>query len=150
MYPLPVLRGHLGAVADQRQAQLLVDFGTLVTAPLTSAIQQIQNVAKYEPGLYAQLRAELTALLDEAGKLEQEINLIPLPITEDTARVVFKKVETLAERAEHLRRRVLDASRVGVEQKQLRTVIWSVTIGALAVGLGWGMFTLAKKKRRRR
>lgn len=150
MYPLPVLRGQLGAIADQRQAQLLVDFGVAVTAPLTAAIQQIQNVAKYEPDLYGQLSAELTKLLDAAGRLEQEINQIPLPVTEDTVRVVYKKVELLGEQADSLRRRVLDASRAGVEQKQLRTAVWSVSIGMLTVGLGWLLYRRAAKRKRRR
>lgn len=150
MYPLPVLRGHLGAVADQRQAQLLVDFGVQVQTPLTASIQQIQNVAKYEPSLYDQLRVELTKLLDEGGKLEQEINQIPLPVSEDTARVVYKKVEMLGARAESLRLRVLDAARVGVEQKTLRTAVWSVSIGMLTVGLGWFLYRRAAKQKRRR
>lgn len=150
MYPLPILRGNLGAVADQRQAQLLVDFGMQVQAPLTAAIQQIQNVAKYEPALYGTLSAELTKLLDSAGKLEHEINQIPLPVTEDTARVVYKKVETLASQADSLRRRVLEAARVGVEQKTLRTAVWSVSIGMLTVGLGWLLYRRAAKRKRRR
>lgn len=150
MFPLPMLRGQLGALADQRQAQLLVDFGVQVQTPLTAAIQQIQNVAKYEPDLYDGLRTELTLLLDSAGKLEQEINLIPVPVTEDTTRVVYKKVEILATQADSLRRRVLDAARAGVEQKTLRTAVWSVSIGMLTVGLGWLFYRRATKHRRRR
>lgn len=129
---------------------MLVDFGMQVQAPLTAAIQQIQNVAKYEPALYGTLSAELTKLLDSAGKLEHEINQIPLPVTEDTARVVYKKVETLASQADSLRRRVLEAARVGVEQKTLRTAVWSVSIGMLTVGLGWLLYRRAAKRKRRR
>lgn len=150
MFSLPVTRFDLGALTDQRQAQLLVDFGVQIQAPQTSTIQQIQNVAKYEPGLYEPLRAELTKQLEASGKLEQEINLLPLPVSEDTARVLYKRIEVLAEQVESLRRRVLDASRAGVEQKQLRTAVASVSIGVLAVGLGWWLYSRAQKQRRRR
>jgi hypothetical protein len=150
MFALPRFRGQLGVAADQRQAQLLVDLGVQVQAPLAAAIQQVQNVAKYEPGLYEPLRSELTKMLEASGNLEREINQIPLPVTEDTSRVVYKKVEMLALQAESLRRRVLDASRVGVEQKQLRTAVWSVSIGMLSVGLGWLLYRRAVKRMRRR
>lgn len=150
MYALPVTRFTLGAVNDARQAQLLVDFGVQVQSPQTSTIQQIQNVAKYEPGLYDSLRTELAKQLELAGKLEQEINLLPLPVSEDTSRVVYKRIEILAEQVESLRRRVLDAARAGVEQKQLRTAVASVSIGVLAVGLGWWLYSRAQKTRRRR
>jgi hypothetical protein len=149
MFALPTFRGF-GAITDQRQAQLLVDLGVQVTAPLTAAIQQIQNVAKYEPDLYGPLSAELTKMLDAANRLEQEINQIPIPLSEDTSRVVYKKVEALATLAESLRRRVLDASRAGVEQKQLRTAVWSVSIGVLTVGLGWFLYRRTAKQKRRR
>lgn len=162
MYPLPTLRGtfegrgfgrslgRLGAVADPLQAQLLIDLGVRVQTPIAAAIQQIQNVAKYEPQLYTQLAAELTKLLDSADKLEQEINQVPLPMTEDTARVLYKKLETIETPAESLRQRVLEASRTGVEQKQLRTAVVSVTIGVLTVGLGWWVVTRVRKGGRRR
>lgn len=150
MYPLPITRYTLGAVSDARQAQLLVDLGVQIQSPQTATIQQIQNVAKYEPALYEPLRQELTKQLEASGKLEQEINLLPLPVSEDTSRVLYKKIQVLAEQVESLRRRVLEAARAGVEQKQLRTAVASVSIGVLAVGLGWWLYSRAQKTRRRR
>ncbi len=149
MYPLPTLRGQLGAVADVRQAQLLSDLNLQVQGPLTATIQQIQNVAKYAPDLYPDLAQELSSLLDQADKLEQEINQLPLPVSEDTNRVVYKKIEVLAAPVDSLRLRVLDAGRVGVEQKQLQTAIWSVSIGVLTVGLGWWLWSRSTQRRRR-
>lgn len=149
MYPLPQLRA-LGAIADARQAQLLVDLGTDVVTPLGSSTHAMPNVAKYEPELHKQLVVELQALYNATNSLEQEINLIPLPVSADTERVIAKKIDTLAKLAEDLRLRVSGAARAGVEQKQLRTVIGSVTIGAIVVGLGWWLASRAKPRKGRR
>ena len=151
MYQMPQLR--LGAVTDQGQAQLLVDLGTQVVAPLNSATDKMPDVAKYEPDLYRELAPELQTLFNASNALELEINRIPLPVSADTEKVIAKKIETLSKLVEGFGLRVVSAARVGVEQKQLRTAALSVTIGAAVVGLGWWLAKKApglKGRRRRR
>lgn len=149
MFRLPSFRG-LGALADVRQSQLLVDLGLQVSTPIASGADKMPDVAKYEPALYAELAPELTALFDAQARLEQEINQLPLPVSETTAVMLEGRIVELGKRAEQFRTRVVEASRAGVEQKQLRTSILSVTVALAAVGTGWWIYSRSRGRGRRR
>lgn len=138
----------LGAT-DPDQVQLLALLDTQVWAELTAAQDMLQQVAKYDPQLEADLAQELQTFFDVTNRLEGFINQAQLPMPEANRSALEGDIVVLSSDVRNFKVRVNQALREGVEGGQLRTALVGAAVGAAAIGIGWYVFRRSMRKGRR-
>lgn len=132
------------------QAGLLLELNNLVHEPLASAADSMPDVARYARDAYGGLAQTLSQLFAAEASIERAISTMNLPPSQGVIDEIRHQIEQLTPTVEAFKQRVNVALRGGIEAGSTRTALYAVGIGAVAVGLGWYVFSHKRAGRRKK